>query len=116
MLLAAALALLTGDPAVSELGIKVGAGGLMELKGKVTSREDAACREARSDVTLCVIGDGGEVYQFTEEGHPAHPSGYFLGYAERDGTIQLEERGWTASEDASAFFAGARKAEPKPTR
>lgn len=118
-MLLAALAFLIAEPTVSELGIEVGPSGLAELKSKVRGREDASCQSPRQAVILCVIGAGGEVYQFTETGHPAHPSGYFLGFAERDGTWQLEERGWTAQDDEDAaqrFFTRARSAEPAPQR
>lgn len=105
------------EPALSELGIEVEAGGLTELSTKVRSRTDSKCILDRPAVTLCVVGAGGEVYQFTEPGHPAHPSGYFLGYAKRDGTVQLEERGWTATDEdhqAEKFFEEAQQAEIKP--
>ena len=116
-MLLVALTFLLNEPAVSELGINVSSSGLFELKSKVTGRSDASCLTPRDLVTLCVIGDGQEVYQFTEADHPAHPSGYFLGYAKRDGQFQLEERGWTAavSEDAAAtFFARSRLADIQP--
>ncbi|NNU15075.1 hypothetical protein HK107_01895 [Parvularcula sp. ZS-1/3] len=104
-------------PDVSELGIEVSAPGLLELKSKVVGRPDSACRMARPRVTQCIIGEGSEIYQFTEDGHKAHPTGYFLGYAERDGVLQLEERGWTASDKArvaASFFAKSRRAKPAP--
>ena len=118
MLIPMILLALSGQPDVSELGIRVGSSGLGELKAKVTGREDAACSEARENVTLCTIGEGFEVYQFTEEGHPAHPSGYYRGFVMSGGEQRLEERGWTAidTDSPSTFFAASQQAKTQPKK
>lgn len=98
-------------PDVQELGLRVDASGLAELKQKVTGRDDAHCHAMASPAVMCHVADGREVYTFTEVGAPAHPSALFRGFViGDDGTPQLQERGWSAGDSAAAanFFASVR--------
>lgn len=95
-------------PDVQELDLRVTGSGLAELKEKVTGREDAHCHAMASRAVMCHVAGGREVYTFTEEGAPAHPSALFRGFVtSEDGTPQLQERGWSAGDEAAAidFFA-----------
>lgn len=95
-------------PDFQELDNRVTASGLAELKAKVTGREDAHCHAMASRAVMCHVADGREVYTFTEEGAPAHPSALFRGFViSDDGAPQLQERGWSAGDEGAAldFFA-----------
>lgn len=94
-------------PDFSDLTLRSSADGLAELKSKVTGRDDAHCHALASRAVSCLIGEGREVYTFTEEGAPAHPSALFRGFgADEDGEPQLQQRGWSAADEseAAAFF------------
>jgi hypothetical protein len=107
-------------PAVSELGLAVGPAGLAELRNKVASRDDATCSDQLGapliGVEQCVVASGAEVYSFTQESHDAHPAAMFRGYAERNGAIQLEHRGWRAGDEAAAmqFYEDVKAAGQAP--
>lgn len=96
-------------PDVQDLSLRSNAAGLAELKSKVEGREDAHCHAMASRAVMCHVANGREVYTFTEDGAPAHPSALFRGFVvAEDGSAQLQERGWSAAEDldaAQAFYA-----------
>lgn len=98
-------------PDFSDLTLRSGASGLTELKSKVMGRDDTHCHAMAMPAVMCHIGDGRELYTFTEEGAPAHPSVLFRGFVvTEDGSPQLQERGWSAADEAAAasFFASVR--------
>lgn len=86
------------EPDVSELEIVVSAAGLAELTSKVESRDDAECFSPSYQTTACFVANRSQVYQFTTDGHPAHPVAYFIGYDQG----RLEERSWIAGDKAAA--------------
>lgn len=96
-------------PDVQDLSLRSNVAGLAELKSKVEGREDAHCHAMASRAVMCHVANGREVYTFTEDGAPAHPSALFRGFVvAEDGSAQLQERGWSAAEDldaAQAFYA-----------
>ncbi|MEM7459628.1 MAG: cupin domain-containing protein [Pseudomonadota bacterium] len=94
-------------PDFSDLSLRSNVDGLAELRAKVTGREDAHCHALASRALTCEVADGREVYAFTEEGSPAHPSALFRGFVVGDeGVPQLQERGWSSADEADAarFF------------
>lgn len=98
-------------PDFSDLSLRSSADGLLELKSKVLGRDDAHCHALASRAVSCLIGDGRETYTFTEDGAPAHPSALFRGFGvDENGLPQLQERGWSAADEAVAasFFASVR--------
>lgn len=96
-------------PDVQDLSLRSNAAGLAELKSKVEGREDAHCHAMASRAVMCHVANGREVYTFTEDGALAHPSALFRGFVvTEDGSVQLQERGWSAAGDvasAQAFYA-----------
>ena len=102
-------------PDFHDLGLRVDASKLAELKSNVMSRSDAHCHAMASRAEMCHLANGREVYAFTEEGAPAHPSILFRGFVNEGGDApQLIERGWSAADvDAAASFFASVKMWPE---
>lgn len=95
-------------PDLKDLSLRSDAAGLSELRSKVEAREDAHCHAMARRAIMCHVADGRELYTFTEDGAPAHPSALFRGFVVADdGTPQLQERGWSGADNAAAqaFFS-----------
>lgn len=95
-------------PDLKDLSLRSGPAGLSELRSKVEAREDAHCHAMARRAIMCHVANGREIYTFTEDGAPAHPSALFRGFVvANDGTLQLQERGWSGADNAAAqaFFA-----------
>ncbi|MEM7327087.1 MAG: cupin domain-containing protein [Pseudomonadota bacterium] len=95
-------------PDVRDVSLRSSEAGLAELKSKVESRADAHCHAMARRAVMCHVASGREVYTFTEDGDPAHPSALFRGFVlAEDGTPQLQERGWSGADPAAAqsFFS-----------
>ena len=105
------------EPAISNLGIKTGAAGLIELSEKVSGREDAVCT-AREQWLVCPVRNGAEVYTFAAADHPAYPAALFRGFVDSDEGVRLEERGWFSGDDdtATSFFNAAKSESIQPVR
>lgn len=83
--------------------LRVGAGGLKELHSKVSTRDDVTAEIFDTHLVRYRIDQRFEVYYFTEEGHPAHPTAVFRGRVERpDGTSGFDQRAWSAALDMEA--------------
>ena len=94
-------------PDVQDLSLSTSEDGLAELKSKVESRADAHCHAMAQRAVMCHVANWREVYTFTEEGTPAHPSILFRGFVRgEDDAPQLHERGWSGAdaEIAQSFF------------
>jgi len=95
-------------PDFSDLTMRTSAAEISKLVSKVASLDGAHCHAMASRATMCHIQDNRQVYTFTEEGSPAHPSVLFRGFVvSEDGTPELHERGRSAADEAAAasFFA-----------
>ena len=95
-------------PDSSDLSIRTEAETLIALQADISSLPDAHCHAMASPRVMCHVASGREVYVFTEEGALAHPAALFRGFAvSEDGVPELQERGWSAGDEAAAadFFA-----------
>lgn len=97
-------------PDVSDLTLRSTKAELAELQLSITEQAGTHCHAMASRAVMCHVGDGKEVYAFTEVGAPAHPSVLYRGFVTtEDGEVQLKERGWSAADEtaAASFFASA---------
>ena len=95
-------------PDSSDLTIRTEPKTLMDLQADISSLSGAHCHAMATQRIMCHVASGREVYVFTEEGAPAHPAAMFRGFAvSEDGVPELQERGWSAGDEAAAadFFA-----------
>lgn len=92
---------------VSDLTITGTIQGLTDVAQSIKARPDAECFESGWLVLSCFVEDRAQVYQMTQDGHPAHPAIFFRGYVSNtDARPTLEEKGWFAGDElqARAFF------------
>lgn len=97
-------------PDVSDLMLRSTEAELAELQSSVSEQVDAHCHAMASRAVMCHLDNGREVYTFTEDGAPAHPSALYRGFAStEEGDVKLQERGWSAADEtaAASFFASA---------